>query len=395
MVVTAEVAVCRGLRVDRTTQVEVAQDRRGAQVEVLGDQLLDPRDRNALGAERAHGDRDRVRDADRVGDVDLAAVGELRGDDVLRHVARRVSRRAVHLRRVLARERAAAVPRRAAVGVDDDLAAGEAGVAHRPADHELAGRVDVDEVALLEPFLVVEVGRQDRAQDALDQVGLDQRLGVATIGMLGRDEDLLDLDRRLPALVVHLVANRHLCLAVGPQVGQVADLAHLGEPLADLVGEHDRERHQLRRLASRVAEHHPLVARAGLVERIVVGRIVLGLVGGVDTLRDVGRLLVDRHDDAAGVRVEAPLRVRVADLRDLLAHERGDVHVRLGRDLAGDDDEAGRDQRLAGDPAGRVVGQHRVQHGVRDLIGDLVRMTLGDRLRGEEKVACRHARQAT
>ena len=82
-----------------------------------------------------------MRDADRVGDLDLAAVGEPGGDDVLRHVARRVGGRAVDLRRVLARERAAAVAGGAAVGVDDDLAAGEAGVAHRPADHELAGRV--------------------------------------------------------------------------------------------------------------------------------------------------------------------------------------------------------------------------------------------------------------
>ena len=87
-----------------------------------------------------------MRDADRVGDLDLAAVGEARGDDVLRHVARRVRGRAVDLRRILARERAAAVRRGAAVGVDDDLAPGQAGVAHRAADHELAGRVDVDEV---------------------------------------------------------------------------------------------------------------------------------------------------------------------------------------------------------------------------------------------------------
>jgi hypothetical protein len=35
------------------------------------------------------------------------------------------------------------VRRRAAVGVDDDLAAGEAGVAVRAADDEAAGRVDV------------------------------------------------------------------------------------------------------------------------------------------------------------------------------------------------------------------------------------------------------------
>ena len=86
--------------------------------------------------------RDRVGDADRVGDLDLAAIREAGGDDVLGHVAGRVGGRAVDLGGVLAREGAAAVAGGAAVGVDDDLAAGQAGVAHRAADHELAGRVD-------------------------------------------------------------------------------------------------------------------------------------------------------------------------------------------------------------------------------------------------------------
>ena len=87
-----------------------------------------------------------MRDADRVGDLDLAAVGEAGGDDVLGDVARGVGGRAVDLRRVLAAERAAAVAGHAAVGVDDDLAAGQAGVADRAADDEAAGRVD-EEVA--------------------------------------------------------------------------------------------------------------------------------------------------------------------------------------------------------------------------------------------------------
>ena len=53
----------------------------------------------------------------------------------------------------------------------------------------------------------------------------------------------------------------------------------------------------------------------------------------------------------------------------------------VGRDLAGDDDEARRDQRLAGDAPLGVVGEDGVEDGVRDLVGDLVRVALGDRLR--------------
>ena len=157
--------------------------------------------------------------------------------------------------------------------------------------------------------------------------------------------------------------------------------------------EHDRQRHELVRLVRRVAEHHPLVAGADPVQRVLVA--VLLLEGVVDALRDVGRLLVDRDDDAARVGVEAELRARVADLRHLPAHEPRDVDVRVGRDLAGNDDEAGRDERLARDAAVRILGENGVEDGVGDLVGDLVRMTLGDRLGGEGEGALRHGRQAS
>ena len=108
------------------------------------------------------------------------ALGEAGGDDVLRDVARHVAGRAVDLRRVLARERAAAVAAVAAVGVDDDLAAREAGVALRPADDEAAGRVD-EELGVL-----VEQRRRDHRLDDLledvlaDRLGLDQVRSAAS-----------------------------------------------------------------------------------------------------------------------------------------------------------------------------------------------------------------------
>ena len=72
--------------------------------------------------------RDRVRDADGVGDLDLGAVGETGRDEVLGDPARRVGGRAVDLDGTCP-ERAAAVAGDPAVGVDDDIAPGQAGVA--------------------------------------------------------------------------------------------------------------------------------------------------------------------------------------------------------------------------------------------------------------------------
>jgi len=117
---------------------------------------------------------------------------------------------------------------------------------------------------------------------------------------------------------------------------------------------------------------------------------VLGLEGVVHALRDVCGLLVDRDDDAAGLGVEAVFGSRVADLGDRLADEARDVDVRLGRDLTRDDDEAGRDQRLAGDAPRGVVREDGVENCIRDLVCDLVGMPLGDGLRGEREFARGH-----
>ena len=63
------------------------------------------------------------------------------------------------------------------------------------------------------------------------------------------------------------------------------------------------------------------------------------------------------------------------------AHQRLEVDPGGGRDLAGDDRDAGLDQRFAGDARARVAGEQGVEHGVRDLVGDLVGMAFGDATR--------------
>ncbi len=69
--------------------------------------------------------------ADGVGHLNLATLASAGGDDVLGDPAHGVGGGAVHLRGVLAGESTAAVTGHAAVGVDDDLAAGQAGIPGR------------------------------------------------------------------------------------------------------------------------------------------------------------------------------------------------------------------------------------------------------------------------
>ena len=141
----------------------------------------------------------------------------------------------------------------AAVGVDDDLAAGQPGVAHRAADDELAGRVDQQPVAV--------GGQAERGQLRLDDelldVGGEQLLDRDVLGVLGGDDDGVDGDR-----LVVLVDDGDLGLAVGPQVGHRPVLADRGQPAGQPVGQRDRQRHELGGLVGGVAEHQALVAGA-------------------------------------------------------------------------------------------------------------------------------------
>ncbi|GJD75898.1 hypothetical protein CFIICLFH_4144 [Methylobacterium goesingense] len=260
---------------------------------------------------------------------------------------------------------------RAAVGVDDDLAAGEAGIAVGTADDELARGVHVPDGFLGNP--VLRQGGED--------VGLDDGAHVggieALVDVLGGEHDLGDAHR-----AAVLVAHRDLALGIGAELGGVAllALARVGEVLEDLVGVVDRRRHQLGRLVGRVAEHDALVARA----------LVL-VAGRVDALGDVGGLGVQVDRDVVVLPVEARLLVA-----DVLHHRAGELfqmvegHGVGAAHLARDDDAVRGGQRLHAEAGFR----HRREIGIHDSVGDpvadLVGMSFRDRFAREEIIGTRH-----
>lgn len=186
-----------------------------------------------------------------------------------------------------------------AIGVDDDLAAGQAGIAIGTADDELARRVDI-------PLAIVS--------------DLQLAQSLANIGF----DDLTDL-LRVPAGIEVLrgqndgygfrslavdVTNRHLALGIGAELRRFAfaALAGGGQQLQDAVRIIDRRRHQVRRFLASVTEHDALVASA----------LVTLLVGGIiHALRDIGRLRMQQNVDLGGLPVETILFV--ADVADRLS----------------------------------------------------------------------------
>ncbi len=220
----------------------------------------------------------------------------------------------------------------------------------------------------------IQLRRQQRVDHVVAQVGQQQGLQVDPRIVLGRDEHRLERHR-----LAVLVGHTDLGLAVRAQVGQYPDPPDLGQPLRQTVGQPDGKGHQVRGLVAGVPEHHPLVARPLGVEHILAPGAGPDLEGIVDALADVGRLLVDRHDDSAGPAVDAVGVVVVADVDHGLTHQPRDVHVRGGGDLTRHQDQAGGQEGLARHPALRVLGQHGVEHGVRDLVRHLVGVSLGHR----------------
>ncbi|MNX91268.1 hypothetical protein D3C86_1233410 [compost metagenome] len=370
-------------------------DTRRRKVHDLTDRVLDLIFADLAGAMQIDIDRQGLGDADRVGNLDRAALGKAGSHDVLGKIAGGIGGGTVNLGRVLAGECATAMGGSAAIGVDDDLAAGEARITIGTADDELTGRIDI-------PLAIV--GDLQVAQSFAD-IGLDNGANLlripACIEMLRGQND----GYGFRSLAVD-VTNRHLALGVGAKFRRFtfAALAGGGEQLEDTVRIIDRRRHQIRRFLAGVTEHDALVA--GALVALLVGSIV-------HALRDICRLRVQENVDLGGLPVETILLV--ADVTDRLAG--GGLELRriddrmaggVFDDLAvlvllqkcignanftGDNNAVGRRKRFTCDAHGPRVNTrlgrftiNKIHDFIRNTITNLVRMTLGHGLAGEQVI---------
>ena len=91
------------------------------------------------------------------------------------------------------------------------------------------------------------------------------------------------------------------------------------------------------------------------------------------------------------VRVEDVVVVHVADLAHGIAHDLHVIELRLGRDLAADDDDVALRVGLAGHAAVLVLREAGVEHGVGNGVANFVGMAFADGFGGED-VTTGHAR---
>src|ERR1022692_1080470 len=138
-----EVTVSRGLPVNRPPQVQRFDDPARRELEVSANQIRDDFRIHLRSPKRLDQHTDRIGPADRLRQLHFAAPCQPARDHILRNVPRHISRRPVHLRRIFSAECPAAVPSHPAVGVYNNLASSQPGVAHGPTNHKPSRRIDV------------------------------------------------------------------------------------------------------------------------------------------------------------------------------------------------------------------------------------------------------------
>ena len=179
----------------------------------------------------------------------------------------------------------------ASIGVDNNLSAGQTGVAMRTANHKLACRIDkiLNIVAKQSQYLrAVNLGF-DAWDENVDDVGLDPGEHLLVVGIklvvLCADHD--GVDTLWDTIVA--VLNGYLALRVGTQVSHLlAFFANLGQCAHQQVCQVERDGHITLCLVGGITEHHALVA----------GSLVL-VVLTVYTAVDVDALLMNSCQDTA------------------------------------------------------------------------------------------------
>ncbi len=127
-----EMSVSGGTLVDRAAKLEMLPDAARAEIDDLPQGFLKVLLRDAAGPVQVHIERKRLRDSDRIGQLERTLVGEPGRYHVLGQITRCIGGGAIDLGRVFTGEGAAAMRRRAPISVDNDLSSGDAGLAVGP-----------------------------------------------------------------------------------------------------------------------------------------------------------------------------------------------------------------------------------------------------------------------
>lgn len=217
---------------------------------------------------------------------------------------------------VLSGESTTTVGSPSTVGVYDDLTSGETGITLWATNDEEARRLDLclrvrtsvwklNICTYVVDGLVVKVLCWD---DLLDDLLLDlltELLGGDLLTVLGGDNDGVNTLGDNGTVVV-LVLDGDLSLGVRSEPWKAAVVAGISHGLVELVGEDDGQWQKLRGLIGGITEHDTLVTGTKVLEALLV----------VETLCNIGRLLLNGNEHVASLVVETLGGVIVSNILD-------------------------------------------------------------------------------
>jgi hypothetical protein len=213
--------------------------------------------------------------------------------------------------------------------------------------------------------VLIEVLGGDAGLDDLLLDLLAELLSGDILAVLGRDDDSVDTEGDDGTVVV-LVLDGDLGLGVGAEPREGAVAAGSGHGSVQLVGELEGKGEELGGLVGGITEHDTLVTGTEGLEAVVK----------VETLSDIGGLLLNGDEEVEGLVVEALGGVIVADVLDSVADNLLVIDLGLGGDLAEDHDHTGLGGSLASNLGHGVLSQAGIEDGIGDLIGNLVGVAL-------------------
>ncbi|OAV63605.1 hypothetical protein Barb4_04943 [Bacteroidales bacterium Barb4] len=252
----------------------------------------------------------------------------------------------------------------AAVGIDNDFAPRQTGVAVRAADDELAGRIDmIGNVVVKQGLHPCGIKFLHAGDENGFHVGgypllhggvsllLCDAFGFDEIIVLGGNNDGVDAQGNAAVIVF----DCHLTLGIGTEIGQETGLflSYGSQFFEQGVRQIQRQRHVVFRFRRGIAEHHPLVA-CSLIHR----------VGTFHALVNLRTLLVNGGKDAAGLRFKLIFAFGVTNLCNHIAHNSRHIYVSLRLHFSRQDNLTGRNQRFASHFRLFVIRQKLIQHSI-------------------------------
>ena len=361
-------------------------------------------------------ERKRLGNTDSIRKLNKGTLTQTGGNDRLGHPTACVGGRSVDLGRILSGESSSSMSSPSSVGVNDNLTSGETGISLGSTNDEFSRgvQVDVAVITIVERKGRLSVLERDRFQSLNDNVVVDKvvhfshgggdflgsspggavvlsvlllgTLGLGRFGVLSGDEDGVDLGGDDRPIFKLIVGDGDLGLSIGAEPPKSSVLTHIGKLLAELVGEKVGQGHAALGLIRGISKH----------DTLVTGTNIHVILSDVNSAGDIGRLLVNAHEDLAVVtretlgldRREIIDKGTESDLTHLVTDNFLVVEVGGGGDLAKDHNHVVFGGGLAGDLGHGVGGEAGVEDGIGDLIAELIGMSFVDGLGREEERAC-------